>query len=148
MLIVKVAEDCKPESNPAGVFDVAFAARYVHGSAKLDWVTEWLMPKLLQGINILFGIKIKKNILGEVEGHKCANGCRNIWGVEYERLIERNVNLEADLSVYLTLQAKKEAQTFIWPVVSAGAVGATAGAVDAAELEPEVAVVGEAGGGP
>ena len=36
MLIVKVAEDCKPESNPAGVFDVAFAARYVHGSAKLD----------------------------------------------------------------------------------------------------------------
>ena len=36
MLMVKVTEDCKPESNPAGVFDVVFAARYVHGSAKVD----------------------------------------------------------------------------------------------------------------
>ena len=36
MLMLKIAEDCKPESNPAGVFDVEFAARYVQGSAKVD----------------------------------------------------------------------------------------------------------------
>lgn len=36
MLIVKVAEDVKPESNPPVVFAVVFAARYVQGSAKLD----------------------------------------------------------------------------------------------------------------
>ena len=39
MLMVKVAADCKPESNPAPVvFDVVpvFPERYVHGSAKVD----------------------------------------------------------------------------------------------------------------
>ena len=54
-----------------------------------------------------------KNILGEVEGHKCANRCRNILRVEYEVLTESNVNLEANLSIYLSLQAKKKTQTFI-----------------------------------
>lgn len=32
--MLKIDEDCKLESNPA--LDVPFAARYVHGSAKLD----------------------------------------------------------------------------------------------------------------
>jgi len=36
MLMVKVTADCKPESNPAEAFDVVFAARYVHGFAKVD----------------------------------------------------------------------------------------------------------------
>ena len=48
-----------------------------------------------------------KNILGEVEGHKCANRRRNIWRVEYKILLERNINLEEDLSGQVLLQAKK-----------------------------------------
>ena len=36
MTMLKIAEDCKPEVNPAEEFDVAFAARYVQGFAKVD----------------------------------------------------------------------------------------------------------------
>lgn len=36
MLILKVAEDNKPESKPAEVFAEELAARYVHGLAKVD----------------------------------------------------------------------------------------------------------------
>jgi len=36
ILMVKVDEDTKLESNPAEVLAEAFAARYVHGSLKLD----------------------------------------------------------------------------------------------------------------
>jgi hypothetical protein len=36
MLMVKVAKDVKPESKPAEVFVELFAARYVHGLAKVD----------------------------------------------------------------------------------------------------------------
>jgi hypothetical protein len=36
MLILKVDEDNKSESNPAEEFAELFAARYVHGAAKVD----------------------------------------------------------------------------------------------------------------
>lgn len=83
-----------------------------------------------------------KNILGEEERHKCANRRRNICWAKYEVALERNVNLEANLSVYLSLQFKKEVQTFIWPLVFAGALGATAALDDVAELEDEEAAAG------
>lgn len=40
MLIVNCTASCNPESKPAEVLDVA--ARWVHGAANVDWVTEWL----------------------------------------------------------------------------------------------------------
>ena len=85
-------------------------------------------------------------MLGEVEGHKCANRRRNIWRIECESSVERNVNLEADLSVWVSLQAKKEARTLIWLELDAGAVGATAKADDVVLGAEEEA--GPAGGPP
>jgi len=40
-LIVKLDEVTSPESKPAGVLALVLAVKYVHGSAKDDWVTEW-----------------------------------------------------------------------------------------------------------
>ena len=42
-MIVKLDEVTSPESKPAGVLALVLAAKYVHGSAKDDWVTEWGM---------------------------------------------------------------------------------------------------------
>jgi len=42
-LIVKLDEVTNPESKPAGVLALVLAAKYVHGLAKDDWVTEWGM---------------------------------------------------------------------------------------------------------
>jgi hypothetical protein len=42
ILIVNVEEVTRPESNPAGELELlALAAKYVHGAANEDWVTEW-----------------------------------------------------------------------------------------------------------
>ena len=46
----------------------------------------------------------------------------------------------------MSLQAKKEAQTFISPLAFGGAVGATARADDVAEAEPEAGAAGPGGG--
>lgn len=42
MLIVNVFVSCRPESNPAELFELA--ARYVQGLANDDWVTECRRP--------------------------------------------------------------------------------------------------------
>lgn len=50
-LIVNVAPvDTRPESKPPGVLAEALAAKYVHGCAKDDWVTECgiVLPKQRQ----------------------------------------------------------------------------------------------------
>jgi len=66
-LMVNWTEFVNPESNPAPVPADVLAVRYVHGSAKEDWVTEWgieppgkkKVTSVPTGAVILAGLNVK-----------------------------------------------------------------------------------------
>lgn len=101
-LIVKLDEVTSPESKPAGVLALVLAAKYVHGAAKDDCVTEWGMDLQEPTKYSLSARGQKVYSRREEEGHQSANRGSDVRRAEDEFSIGTNVNLYRPLLAHIS----------------------------------------------
>ena len=74
---------------------MVFAARYVHGSANDDWVTEWPNPGLKNVyIRMIYNNHLLVDVLREEECDNGSIGRVEIIGIISESSVETNLHLK------------------------------------------------------
>ena len=81
----------RPESKPPGVLAEALAAKYVHGCANDDWVTECAMV-LRDNVSTL-GVVANYHVPGEVKRNESAHRSGNVGWMENKFSLETDINL-------------------------------------------------------